>query len=188
MIIAYSGYRWHDSLCHPEMLQILRFLTIRKGGVYVHWDALDARSEKTNHAKVLGKKAAHSHAHATRMHKKLCQGGGRQALPSYARRQKTLLRQGRGFRDHRQRSHHRPRSSCDAGDVRAADYRCIDSNIVVASGAPDRCAGLVGNYQAKVLFEQADPEDKGETTVPKNRMQAWRSTGHRRRKSGCRWT
>jgi hypothetical protein len=51
------------------MLQILRFLTIRKGGVYVHWDALDALSEKTNNAKVLGKKAADSHAHATFMHK-----------------------------------------------------------------------------------------------------------------------
>jgi hypothetical protein len=47
--------------------------------------------------------------------------------------------------------------------------RC-DSNIVVASGAPDRCAELVGNYQAKVLFEQANPEAKGETTVLQNRM------------------
>jgi hypothetical protein len=46
--IAYSGYRWHNSLCRPEMLQILRSITIRKGGVYVHWDTLDSRSEKTN--------------------------------------------------------------------------------------------------------------------------------------------
>ena len=67
--IAYSGYRWHNSLCRQEMMQILRFLTIRKGGVYVHWDALDARSEKTNNANVLGRKAAASHAHATRDHK-----------------------------------------------------------------------------------------------------------------------
>ncbi len=67
--IAYSGYRWHNSLCRPEMLQILQSITIRKGGVYVHWDALEARSEKTNNAKVLGKKAVDSHAHATRMHK-----------------------------------------------------------------------------------------------------------------------
>jgi hypothetical protein len=36
---------------------------------FVHWDALDARSEKTNNAKVLGGKAAASDAHATRMHK-----------------------------------------------------------------------------------------------------------------------
>jgi hypothetical protein len=35
----------------------------------VHWDDLDARSEETYNAKVLGKKAADSHAHATRMHK-----------------------------------------------------------------------------------------------------------------------
>ncbi len=41
---------------------------------------------------------------------------------------------------------------------------------VVESRAPDRCAGLVGNYQAKVLFEQADSEAKGETTVLQNRM------------------
>jgi hypothetical protein len=34
----------------------------------------------------------------------------------------------------------------------------------------DHCAGLVGNYQAKVLFEQADSEDNGETTVLQNRM------------------
>ncbi len=45
-----------------------------------------------------------------------------------------------------------------------------DSNIVVESGAPDRCAGLAGNYQAKVLFAQADSESKGETTVLQNRM------------------
>jgi hypothetical protein len=51
-MIARSGYRWHNSLCRPEMLQILRHITIRKGGVYVHWDALNARSEKTNNAKV----------------------------------------------------------------------------------------------------------------------------------------
>ncbi len=51
--IAYSGYRWHNSVSRQEMLQILRNITISKGGVYVHWDALDARSEKTNNAKVL---------------------------------------------------------------------------------------------------------------------------------------
>ena len=44
------------------------------------------------------------------------------------------------------------------------------SYFVVESGAPDRCAGLVGNYQDKVLFEQADSHDKGETTVLQNRM------------------
>ncbi len=47
---------------------------------------------------------------------------------------------------------------------------CCDSNIVVESGAPDRCAGLVGNCQAKILFEQADSEAKGEPTVLQNRM------------------
>ena len=46
----------------------------------------------------------------------------------------------------------------------------ICANFVVESGAPDRCAGLVGNYQDKVLFEQADSQEKGETTVLQNRM------------------
>jgi hypothetical protein len=44
------------------------------------------------------------------------------------------------------------------------------SNIVVESVAPDRCAGLVGNYQAKVLFKQADSDAKVESTVLQNRM------------------
>jgi hypothetical protein len=46
----------------------------------------------------------------------------------------------------------------------------IHSNIVVESGGPDRCAGLVGNYQAKVLFDRADSDAKAETTVLQNRM------------------
>jgi hypothetical protein len=46
--------------------------------------------------------------------------------------------------------------------------RC-DSNIVVESEAPDRCAGLVGNNQSNVLFEQAGSEKKGETTVLQDR-------------------
>jgi hypothetical protein len=89
-VIAYSGYRWHNSLCRPEMLQILRFITIRKGGVYVHWDALATLCDKGTDVKPLEGKIAASHAHATMMHKMyhyVCQGGGRQALLSYAQRQ-----------------------------------------------------------------------------------------------------
>ena len=41
--------------------------------------------------------------------------------------------------------------------------RCFPWQIVVES--PDRCAELVGNYKTKVLFEKADSDDKGETTV-----------------------
>ena len=63
------AYRWHNSVARNEMLQILRFLTIRKGGVYAHWDALAARSLKTNNVKKLGSNIAASHAHAARMHK-----------------------------------------------------------------------------------------------------------------------
>jgi hypothetical protein len=69
-IIAHSGYRWHNAVSRNEMIQILRFLTIRKGGVYVHWDALAARSQqlKSNNVKALGNKIAASHAHAARNH------------------------------------------------------------------------------------------------------------------------
>jgi hypothetical protein len=52
------------------MTQILRHLTIRKGGVYAHWDALAARSQQFtyNNVKALGNKIAASHAHAARNH------------------------------------------------------------------------------------------------------------------------
>ena len=69
-------------------------------------------------------------------------------------------------------SHHWSQSSCDAGDARAADYWCVvlfpSWQIVVES--PDRCAGLVGNYKTKVLFEKADSDENGETEVLQNRM------------------
>jgi len=71
-IIAHSGFRWHNAVARNEMIQILRSLTIRKGGVYVHWDALAARAQsqqlKSSNAKALGKKIAASHAHAARNH------------------------------------------------------------------------------------------------------------------------
>ena len=68
-VIAYSGYRWHNSANRNEMIQILRYITMNKGGVYIHWDALQARSQKTNDQKALGTKCAASHAHATREHR-----------------------------------------------------------------------------------------------------------------------
>ncbi len=69
-VIAHSGYRWHNAVARNEMIQILRFLTIRKGGLYMHWDALAARSQtlRTNNVKALGIKIAASHAHAARNH------------------------------------------------------------------------------------------------------------------------
>ena len=52
-VIANSGYRWHNAANRNEMMQIILALTIEKGGVYVHWDALAARSAhlKTNNLK-----------------------------------------------------------------------------------------------------------------------------------------
>ena len=66
--IAVSGYRWHNSVARPEMIQQLRYLTIRKGGVYVHFDALNARSPPTSDVRALAKKVSQSHAHAARSH------------------------------------------------------------------------------------------------------------------------
>ena len=68
-------------------------------------------------------------------------------------------------------SHHRPRSSCDAGDVQAANYWCVVLfPLAYCLWIPDRCAELVGNYKTKVLFEKADSDDNGETTVLQNWM------------------
>ena len=44
-MIAAAGYRWHNAVSRDLMIQILRQVTTEKGGVYVHWDALEARSE-----------------------------------------------------------------------------------------------------------------------------------------------
>ncbi len=35
-MIAVAGHRWHNSVNRDTMIQILRYLTIRKGGVYSH--------------------------------------------------------------------------------------------------------------------------------------------------------
>ena len=70
-VIAVSGYRWHNSVARQEMIQILRYLTIRKGGVYAHWDALEARSPNSSNVKALAKKIAQSHAHAAGNHQAL---------------------------------------------------------------------------------------------------------------------
>jgi hypothetical protein len=67
-MIAVAGYRWHNSVNRDTMIQILRYLTIRKGGVYSHWDALNTRSAKSNSAIALGAQFAKSHAHAAGSH------------------------------------------------------------------------------------------------------------------------
>ncbi len=69
-VIAHSGYRWHNAVARDELIQFLRFLTIRKGRVYMHWDTLAARSQhlKTNNVKALGINITASHAHVARNH------------------------------------------------------------------------------------------------------------------------
>jgi hypothetical protein len=72
--IAVSGFRWHNGVNRGEMIQILRYLTIRKGGIFAHWDALDARSGKFGNANQLATKIAGSHAHAARNHQEFVRG------------------------------------------------------------------------------------------------------------------
>ncbi len=47
-IIAHSGYRWHNAVARNEMIQILRFLTISKGGVYTHTSFIENSIEAGN--------------------------------------------------------------------------------------------------------------------------------------------
>ena len=70
-MIAVAGYRWHNTVNRETLIQILRYLTIRKGGVYTHWDALHARSARSNNARALGEKLAKSHAYAAGKHQAL---------------------------------------------------------------------------------------------------------------------
>ena len=167
--IAYSGYRWHNSLCRPEMLQILRHVTMLKEGVYIHWDALNARSEKGTDAKALGVKIAASHAHATRMHKgyvretvaKLFRDTPNDEKLCFVKEEVFGIKNGA------------PIISPDHPVMREMFEQpitgalcCFPWNFVVKY--PDRCAGLVGNYKSKVLFEKADSDENGETTLLKN--------------------
>jgi hypothetical protein len=153
------------------MIQILRHITIRKGGAYVHWDALDARSEKGTDAKALGNKIAASHAHATRMHKgyvretvaKLFRDTPNDEKLCFVKEEVFGIKNGA------------PIISPDHPVMREMFEQpitgalcCFPWNFVVKY--PDRCAGLVGNYKSKVLFEKAESDDKGETTVLQNRM------------------
>jgi hypothetical protein len=51
---------------------------------------------------------------------------------------------------------------CSSSNFRGVLARCFES--------ADRCAGLAGNFQSKVLFEKKESEVLGETTVLQNRM------------------
>jgi hypothetical protein len=68
-MIAAAGYRWHNAVSRDLMIQILRQVTIEKGGVYVHWDALEARSQRKTNAQAVAITFNQSHAHATRKHR-----------------------------------------------------------------------------------------------------------------------
>ncbi len=50
------------------LLRILRYLSIARGGVFAHWDALALQSQKSNNVQVLAVKFSGSHAHAAANH------------------------------------------------------------------------------------------------------------------------
>ncbi len=68
-MIAAAGYRWHNSVSRYLLIQQLRQLTIEKGGVYVYWDALQARSPGQSDAKAVARTFLQSHAHAASNHR-----------------------------------------------------------------------------------------------------------------------
>jgi hypothetical protein len=57
-MITAAGYRWHNLVSCDLLIQQLRQLTREKGGVYVHWDALEARSPGNSNAKAVAKTMA----------------------------------------------------------------------------------------------------------------------------------
>ncbi len=93
---------------------------------------------------------------------------GLEAVPRYARRQKSLLGQGGGFWNYRWRS------ITSIGDVRDSDYRCgvlfFKLSWIIVAESADRWAGRAGNFQSKVLFEKKESEKLGETTGLQNRL------------------
>ncbi len=68
-MIAAAGYRWHNSVSSDILIQQLRQLTIAKGGVYIHWDALEALSPGNSNAKAVARTMAQSSALAARNHR-----------------------------------------------------------------------------------------------------------------------
>ena len=67
-LISVAGFRWHNRVSREFLLQILRYLSIARGGVFAHWDALALRSQKSNNVDELAKKFSMSHAHAAANH------------------------------------------------------------------------------------------------------------------------
>jgi len=171
-VIAHSGYRWHNAVARNEMLQVLRFLTISKGGVYVHWDALAARSRKSE--KDLALKIAASHAHAARNHQDYVARAVCKLFQATPDDTKLCFVKEEVF------------GITDGGAIIGADHPvmkemfeipiigalCCSLKLygLLSSNPLSGCAGLAGNYQSKVLFEKSKSETKGETTVLQNRM------------------
>jgi hypothetical protein len=171
-IIAHSGYRWHNAVVRNEMIQILRFLTIRKRGVYIHWDALAARSVglTSNNVSALGRKIAASHAHAARNHQAYVNRAVYKLFQATPDDMKLCFVKEEVF------------GIADGGPIIGADHPvmtevfaipiagalCTYSNfrgvLAWCFESADRCPGLAGNFQSKVLFEKKESEALGESS------------------------
>ena len=175
-MISYSAT--FQMVARNVMIQILRFLTIRKGGVYIHWDALAARSQNlsSNNVRALGIKIAASHAHAARNHQayvtravyKLFQDTPDDKKLCFVKEEVFGITDGGPIigADHPVMTEifaiPITGALCSSSNFRGVLARCFES--------ADRCAGLAGNFQSKVLFEKKESEALGETTVLQNRM------------------
>ena len=106
-LISVAGFRWHNRVSREFLLQFLRYLSIARGGVFAHWDALALRSQKSNNVDELAKKFSMSHAHAAANHQARICDMIKTPVPSIACwRPQNAIYQARGFRNRRWRFHY----------------------------------------------------------------------------------
>ncbi len=144
----------------------------------MHWDALAARSQSlsSNNVKALGNKIAGSHAHAarnqqayvTRAVNKLFQDTPDDKKFCFVKEEVFGITDGGPIigADHPVMTEMFAipiaGALCSSSNFRGVLARCFES--------ADRCAGLAGNFQSKILFETKRSEKMGETTVLQNRL------------------
>ena len=168
-LISVAGYRWHNRVSREFAQQILRNVTIRKGGVFAHWDALALRS-KSGVQQLLTKFAA-SHAHSAGKH----QGALRDFIVSlflptpekdiklrFVKEEVFGIENGAPIMD-----------DDHPAIVEMFNQRIIGAlcpmSMNLSSLKFNNCVLRTGNFQAKILFENKDSQAKGETTVLQNR-------------------
>ena len=144
----------------------------------MHWDALAARSEdhRSNNVMALGRRVAASHAHAAADHRRfiarfvelLFNNTPDNKRMCFVKEEVFGITDGAPIigADHPLMTEifaiPIAGALCRSSKFRGVLARCFES--------ADRCAGLAGNFQSKVLFEKKESEALGETTVLQNRL------------------